>query len=677
MTRHPERWLAHLLVAVTAAAIHLQTLAFPLLFDDMWLVVRNAFLRGTAAPLTAFAHHFWYGTPLGAAYYRPLVVASLSLNGHLFGWGPIGFHAVNILLHAVNAALVLSLVERLGAPLPAAILAALLFALHPAAAWPVASVVARVDLLPCLFVLLAWRALAAGARRPGDAWRAAFFFLAALLCKESAAGFLALPFLMLRAPSGVGAPRQGRWRAALCCTFALAPYLALRLAAGAGWGVRPSQIDPLTNPLAAMPLPGRIPAALALDSRYLLYLLLPARFHDPAAYGPAGIPPGWNSPPLLGGVLLLGAWTGAILLLWLRRDRLALPLAFSLAAFLPAANLLVPVGSLYALNFLYMPLAGLSIAAGDLAGRFLERRSRAPAPASNGSVAAPTSGPGPARAARLPAPAVAAAAAVLALLGALAFREARIWGDSLALFTAWTERFPNHAFAWSGLGVARLDAGDPAGAEADLRKSLALVERNADAHYNLGVAILFGATAGGAAGGAAAPPRERMEEAVRHSQRASEVDPLLVQGRVNASKGLLMLDRPVEAEAEARAALLLVPDLAPARMNLAESLLRQKRYGEALPLYRSLSEQFPGDPAFRSPWVVALLDAGDLEEARRATEAARTDFPDLAWFDFCLARIEARSGRHAEAMALLEKARRRDPATDDWIRRADEFKDLP
>src|SRR6266700_532725 len=177
-----SRWMARAAVALLAAAPYVGSARFGFVFDDLHLIVRNVFLRGPWSPLTAFAHDFWHGTPFGAAYYRPLVTASLALNGRLLGWGPAGFHLVNVLLHAANAVLLLALARRMGCPDRAALFAAALFAVHPVAAWPVASIVARVDLLPVLFVLLAWCALCAppggraGLRRA--VWAGAFFLLA-------------------------------------------------------------------------------------------------------------------------------------------------------------------------------------------------------------------------------------------------------------------------------------------------------------------------------------------------------------------------------------------------------------------------------------------------------------------------------------------------------------------
>ena len=193
------RWIPYAAVTLAAIILYLPTVRFEYVLDDLHLIVNNTFLREPWSPLTAFAHHFWHGTIFQEAYYRPIVTSSFALNGLVFGWGPAGFHLVNVLLHALNAALVLALARRLGSPGWAAACAALLFALHPAAAWPVGSVVARVDLLPALFLLLAWLAWIARGTSP---WRQAAAvgscFLLALLSKESALAFLVVPILGLR-----------------------------------------------------------------------------------------------------------------------------------------------------------------------------------------------------------------------------------------------------------------------------------------------------------------------------------------------------------------------------------------------------------------------------------------------------------------------------------------------
>src|SRR2546422_4137950 len=109
-------WIPYATIAVLAAGLYLHTVAFDFVFDDLFLIVHNTFLKEPWSPLRAFAHHFWHGTGYGTGYYRPIVVASFALNGRCLGWGPAGFHLINVLLHAINASLLLALARRLALP---------------------------------------------------------------------------------------------------------------------------------------------------------------------------------------------------------------------------------------------------------------------------------------------------------------------------------------------------------------------------------------------------------------------------------------------------------------------------------------------------------------------------------------------------------------------------------
>jgi protein O-mannosyl-transferase len=563
------------------------------------------------------------------------VNASFAVNGILLGWGPAGFHLVNVLLHAAGAALVLLLARRLGCHEWAAWCAAALFALHPAAAWPVGSVVARVDLLPVFFVLCSWLALA-----QGTVWTG-FFFLLALLSKESAAAFLVVPVLDLRTMRYGGQSRSPLGRVWLGLAGGIVTYILLRRAIGLGFLIDPHLIDPLTNPMAGLPGRDRFWSAVALTGRYLLYLFVPVRFSDPTDYlapGPHGSP---LDPRVAFTLLALLAWVVVILVLWVRRDRVAGPLAFSLASFLPASNLLFPISSLYAQNFLYMPLLGLSLSAGMLLGRI---------------------GIPPGR--RIPWPAL-AATPILAVLGVGSFLEAGIWRDGLSLFSAWTTRFPHYSLAHSNLGLALMNRGAPSDAIPSLRKALEITEQNAEAHYNLGVALLL-----------TKDDTASRTDALLHLRRSAQMLPDLYQAHVNASKTLLLLERPADAESEAREALRLAPGFEPALVNLSEALFRQSRYAEAADAYREIAARHLGSADARSNYVVSLINAGRWEEARTATRAARRDFPQAAWFDFCLARVEARTGHPAEAQALLETSLAKDPTARDWLGKADDFRIL-
>src|SRR5262249_20726432 len=144
------------------------------------------------------------------------------------------------------------------------------------------------------------------------------------------------------------------------------------------------------------------------------------------------------------------SWAALAFVLWWRRDRMSVALAFGLAAFLPASNILVPIASLYALNFLYLPLIGVSLALGYLLDRIPGAEVEdLPAPARTGLVVPWRS---------------AVAAPTLALLAVASFLEASIWRAPVSLFTNWPGRFPFSPPAFSALGVGLIDAGDPAAA---------------------------------------------------------------------------------------------------------------------------------------------------------------------------------------------------------------------
>ncbi len=124
--------------------------------------------------------------PGSVPQYYPLTHSSFWLEYRLWGENPMGYHAVNILLHAASVVVLWRLLAGLG--FSGAWLAAALFAVHPVHVESVAWISERKNTLSGLFALLStiawlgwWRA------EPGTAsrkwWLAIVFFAAALLSK--------------------------------------------------------------------------------------------------------------------------------------------------------------------------------------------------------------------------------------------------------------------------------------------------------------------------------------------------------------------------------------------------------------------------------------------------------------------------------------------------------------
>src|SRR5262245_10648359 len=139
--------------------------------------------------------------------YYPLVYGSFWLEHELFGLEPMGYHALNVLLHLLNAWLVFRLARRLA--IPGAGFVAALFALHPMMVESVAWVSERKNVLSGFFYLAAFLAYLRfdDDRRPRW-WAASFLlFLCALLSKTVTATLpcaLLLAVYWRRGKVGVG-----------------------------------------------------------------------------------------------------------------------------------------------------------------------------------------------------------------------------------------------------------------------------------------------------------------------------------------------------------------------------------------------------------------------------------------------------------------------------------------
>jgi protein O-mannosyl-transferase len=178
---------------------------------------------------------------------RPLTYLTFWLNYRLGAANPLGYHAVNLALHAACVLLLWDALKRI---VPGAFWAAAIFAVHPFQAEPVNYVFARAILLATLFCLLSL-----GAWLRERHWLAAAWFLPALLSKEECAAFPLVLWLLTRSP---------------------APRLSTRRGAGSQPGSQPaasrlvSTPEPPPTPLPWLPLAAMLLAALAAGLRVLL-----------------------------------------------------------------------------------------------------------------------------------------------------------------------------------------------------------------------------------------------------------------------------------------------------------------------------------------------------------------------------------------------------------------------
>jgi len=478
-------------VALAAVVPFLGTLGDPPVLDDGWAALDNPLVWTLRNAGRIFRELYGYaGDETVRGPYRPLTTLSYALNHALHGRWPPGFHAVNVLLHAAASLLVLALARRLArAANPArgervALLAALLFALHPAHVEAIATIFGRTEplsaclALAALLVVLRWR----------EAWwrlpAAVLLLSAGVLSKEVAVvtpalfGLVALALpgaVGLEAPPGRATPEGRRaLRQAALVALALAlsviPYLI---------GRGPS--------LAAAPVarwfpPGTPALGIALTmsrvlGEYLRILALPTFLGGDFAYA-ARLPT--LSCPTVEFVLATVAWVGtlasSLALLWRRRAPLvAIGLLWTLVALLPVLQLL-PVGVLLAERLLYLPSVGFCLAAGAALGALLPAAAEAPAPGTGRE--------------RGGLPARAGATLALALLALLAVRTvARTldWRTNLAFWESELAKAPREVVVNNNLAVEYNARGEYAQAVERLKVALAVNPRYWRAWVNLGL----------------------------------------------------------------------------------------------------------------------------------------------------------------------------------------------
>jgi hypothetical protein len=162
---------------------------------------------------------------LGATQqYYPLLHSAFWFEHRLWGDALIGYHLVNIALHALSACLVVAIVRRL--ELPGAWLSGFLFALHPVCTEVVAWISEQKSTLSTAFYLAAGLIYLSfdRTRRTGSYWSALLLFVLALLSKSVTATLPAAILLILWFLRG-----GLSWK---CDALPLLPWVAIGAASG-------------------------------------------------------------------------------------------------------------------------------------------------------------------------------------------------------------------------------------------------------------------------------------------------------------------------------------------------------------------------------------------------------------------------------------------------------------
>ena len=142
----PSSRMGSVAVGLLAVVVFIPAFSAAFLWDDTIIIDFHDQVRGFS--------DIWFNPRLieSEAHYWPLVYTTFWVEHMLWGLDPVGYHVVNVVLHAANSMLVLALLRRLG--MPGAWVAAAVFAVHPMHVDSVVWAIERKDVLSALFYLL-------------------------------------------------------------------------------------------------------------------------------------------------------------------------------------------------------------------------------------------------------------------------------------------------------------------------------------------------------------------------------------------------------------------------------------------------------------------------------------------------------------------------------------------
>lgn len=439
-TTDSKRYVAAgLALGLLALIVYSNSFGAGLVFDARAIIAGDFRIQSwdPATIKLIFTHEYWWPETTSDLY-RPLTTLSYWANYTLLGGGTrvLGYHIVNFLLHWANVVLVLVVVDRLSKRFVLALVAAALFAVHPVNTEAVTNVVGRADLLATLSVLFGgWCYLRACDERAahGAGWLVAMgaSALTGVFMKETAVvigAFVVTYDALWRVPRLPGKTLRERltsgWRNLAPAYVALAPaalaFIVTRIVIHRHTALVSEQF--VDNPIAgAAWFPGFM-TAWKVIGRCVALLMFPRVLSCDYSYSQIPLyfesDDPWQNAQAWVGVLLVAA---LVWVAWRSRKSntaVAWGIWFFLLALLPTSNLIVPIGSIMAERFLYLPSIGFCVVAAYALLALGARLARA-------TKAAPT---------MQPRVALAGAVLVTSAMGARAFVRNADWHDPISLW---------------------------------------------------------------------------------------------------------------------------------------------------------------------------------------------------------------------------------------------------
>lgn len=558
-------------------------------------------------------------------YYRPLQSISYMIDYYLWKLNPTGYHITNLLWHLLTVVLIyflVNLILRNSVNLKnytekIALIAGLLFVIHPIHTEAVTYISGRTDLMASSFILLAFimfiKYTQSSLKRRKYYIYSIISFILALLSKETAVMF---PFILLLYDYSVGTTETIKLREKIIYHYS--PFVIIVLIYA--W-LRLYVLNFGPWPASGINFYIKLLTAFKSFILYIKLLLLPFDLHMDRSISMATSLVNFT---VLGSIALLILMVIAVKKAGRNYKIVLFSALWFLIFFLPTSNLLAYLPRSMLEHWIYFPSIGFFIILATGIVKLLEM----PVIVNSKNIVIPVF------------------TAVISIYAMLTIRQNTVWENPITLYQNMLKYHPDNIAARGNLGNAYASIG---------MLDEAIREYNIALKVNPGLAELHGNLAN------VYINKGLLDDAIKELEEAKKLNPNYItaynnSGSIYFSKGLFD-----DAEKEYKKGLILNPDNPQVHANLGNVYVNKGELDQALKEYNEALRIVPNSPEMHNNLGAVYLKKGVLDDATRELEKALKLKPAYLEAHNNLGDVYAEKGMFDEALKEYQEAMKLNP----------------
>lgn len=347
------------IIPALAFLLYVPTLWYGFTLDDVLIIEENPLLRSLDNLPELWTSHYWSGKADAndTGLFRPLTLTTYAFQYAIHQDNPMGYHLVNILLHAVMTLVLLQWISLLFRDWRLTLLAGFWFAIHPVHTEAICGIVGRAEILSGLFIGIAGISYQYWRQKGKIIWLIALLAVTACAITSKEHGFMLLFILLLQEFINM------RKNQSTSSKPALIPISGVALVSILLWWWHQSITGPAVSheQWLHVSMSDRMATSLITIAEYIALLILPLTLSADYWTDTVRISTLAN-PAALASLLLLLTWLVAAVWLSKKMHALAWGSIFFLITLAPVSNFFFAAGFLKAERVLYIPSIGFIVA---------------------------------------------------------------------------------------------------------------------------------------------------------------------------------------------------------------------------------------------------------------------------------------------------------------------------